>query len=119
MKSTKVCTVLATEFYSVDLRILLSETSLANELRLYIMDSNGEYCDDWAFDVGDNLNDMMQIIFSESRKGYEDFAKFIGETFDKKVYTDASLLIYDSLIKKHGREYVNRIGDCVLVTKEL
>lgn len=119
MKSTKVCTVLATEFYSIDLHIWLTETNGTSEMRLYIMDSDGQYCDDWAFDVGDNLNDMMQIIFSESRKGYEDFAKFIGETFDKKIYTDVSLLTYDTLIKKHGREYVNRFGDCVLVTKEL
>ena len=89
---------------------------LSNEARIYLYDSDGEYIDDWAFDLGDDISDFIKRLIN----GLDTVSikKFFEAGFNRKVIENASIRDWINAKSYYGEEYVNRVGDTLVIMVE-
>ena len=109
--NVKVATLVDTGDMTVTLNYL--KDGGGDEIRIYFWDSDNEYIDDWAFDTGENIENIF--IALESYK-QTDFTKLFHETFEKAIIKNATIQQWIDAKKEYGEEYVNRIGDTIIIT---
>ena len=74
----KICTLFKTEEFTIELIV-------ESDMRLYILDSDNEYVDDWTYEIGEDISEMIEVIRESIRFGYEGFVKLVASCFDKKI----------------------------------
>ena len=89
---------------------------LSDEIRLYLYDTDGEYIDDWAFDIGQDISDFIKkLINGLDTVSIKDFFE---KGFNRKVIENATIQQWIEAKAYYGEEYVNRVNNNLIIMIE-
>ena len=83
--------------------------------RIAVYDSDGKYIEDWSYDNGDNIGNMIEDILKCCNLGTEKMVQLLSDCFGFSVIDNPTLEQYANYIEKYNTYHVNRIGKYLLI----